>query len=164
MMETEPSHPDVGFKQIFSLLRALLVEMTEFGGRRLWIGILLAVISATLEGVGLVLLLPMLAAVGATGSESITPLLSRLSDDLGLTGLLVLWTLVVLALAGFSARREMTMNRLNQHFIGHLRQRLHLALLGMEWSAFQQLRSADAVATLTGGQFVSARAPPLSSN
>ncbi|WP_041633418.1 ABC transporter ATP-binding protein [Magnetospirillum gryphiswaldense] len=125
--------------------------MTEFGGRRLWIGILLAVISATLEGVGLVLLLPMLAAVGATGSESITPLLSRLSDDLGLTGLLVLWTLVVLALAGFSARREMTMNRLNQHFIGHLRQRLHLALLGMEWSAFQQLRSADAVATLTGG-------------
>jgi ATP-binding cassette, subfamily C, bacterial len=151
MMEKAPPHHDGGLKPVFSLFRALLIEMSVFGGRRLWIGILMAVTGAALEGVGLVLLLPMLAAVGATGSESISPLLSRLSDDLGLTGLLVLWTLVVLALAGFSARREMSMSRLNQDFISHLRRRVHQALLGMEWSAFQQLRSADAVAILTGG-------------
>lgn len=162
MMKTTPSHRGGKAKSIFPLLRALLVEMNDFAGLRLWGGILLGVISAALEGVGLVLLMPLLAAIGATGAEDVSPLLLRLPQELGLGGFLVLWTVVVLTLAGFTAGREIAMNRLIQNFISHLRRRLHQSLLNMEWSAFQQLRATDASAALTGGMVRIGQAATLS--
>ena len=150
-MKDKPSRRDGSLRAALSLIRALFAELSGFGGSRVWINIALSVVTAALEGLSLLLLLPMLAAIGATGSESASPLLSRLSLELGLTGLLITWSVVVLSLAGLSARREIALNRLIQDFVSHRRQQLHQALLGMDWSAFQQLRSTDAVAALAGG-------------
>lgn len=132
-----------------SVFRSLLSDVAQFGGWRLWRGVAFAVMGAGLEGVGLILLLPLLQSLHVAEGTA-PPLLSRFSSTLGLGGLLPLWVVVVALLAWFTARREVELVKLSQDFIRHLRQRLYCSLLGMDWSAFQQLRSAHVVEALTG--------------
>jgi ATP-binding cassette subfamily C protein len=131
------------------IFRSLLAELAAFGRWRLWRGVAFAVASAGLEGVSLLMLLPLLASVGVAHGRS-WPLVDDLSRELGLPGLLVLWCGAVAALSWFAARREGALARLNQDFVRHLRIRLHRAILGLDWSAFHQIRSADMSAALIG--------------
>jgi len=131
------------------LFRSLFNDVTAFGGRRLVLGVLLAGIGAGLEGIGLVMLIPLLKAAGV-GGESSYPWLNGTVNWLGLPGLLVVWVGIIAIHSFLTARREMGMARLTQGYIAHLRERLHAAVLAMDWAAFQTVRSSEIVATLTG--------------
>lgn len=132
-----------------TIIRALFDDLMRVSGGKLVVGMLLGTASASLEGVGLVLLLPLLASTGVAAGE-VPPLLARLSAGLDLAWLLALWVTVVAALALLAARRDVAMVRMNCEFIRHLQFRLHRTLLEMEWSAFVRLRGSDLVLDLTG--------------
>ena len=129
--------------------RPLLADIVRHGGRRLGIGVMTGTLGAGLEGVGLLLLLPLLAAVGMGGAPAPAPL-DRIGSALGLGGTLGLWVAVVAAHSLFTAWRDVDLVRLNQDFVRLLRVRLHAAVLEMDWAEFQRLRSSDIVAAQTG--------------
>ncbi len=129
--------------------RSLLSDLSAFDGRRLVLGVILAAVGAGLEGIGLLLLIPLLTAAGVSGNAA-SPLLVEMIPSFSLPSLLAIWVAVVSSHALFTTQREIALSRLNQDFVRFLRRRLHSAVLGMEWAAFQGLRSTDVVAALTG--------------
>lgn len=135
--------------RLSATIRVLFSDLMRANSRKFVLGMLLGAASASLEGVGLVLLLPLLSSTGVAAGEA--PLaLARLSAGLDLAWLLALWVAVMASLAMLAARRDVAMVRMNCEFIRHLQFRLHHALLEMEWSAFALLRGSDLVLALTG--------------
>ncbi|NYZ16458.1 ABC transporter ATP-binding protein [Azospirillum sp. RWY-5-1] len=125
--------------------RALAGELARLGRWRLAGVTALVVVSAVAEGAGLLLLLPLLDRLGVTGGGSAAPWpLSTLEGALGL------YVVVVVAAALVMRARLLAAARLRLAFTDGLRDRLHAALLRMEWSGFQRLRQADLVHTVIG--------------
>lgn len=125
--------------------RALAAELGRLGRRRLAGVVTLTVLTAATEGAGLLLLLPLLDGLGITGVGAAAPWpLSTLE------GALALYVAMVILAALVMRARQLAAARLRLAFMDGLRDRLHAALVAMEWSEFQRLRQADLVHTVMG--------------
>ncbi|HEY0835747.1 MAG TPA: ABC transporter transmembrane domain-containing protein, partial [Azospirillum sp.] len=131
-----PRHP---MRDVLALVRGIIA----FGGRRLALVAALAVVAALAQGVGLLLLVPMLHLLGIAGSPNSGGRLAGWIAPLGLEGVLALYVVLVTAVALVARARGIAVMRFRLSYMDDLRRRLHDAVLAMEWQAFGRLRAAD---------------------
>lgn len=106
--------------------------------------------NALTEGAGLVLLVPMLATLGAQNAAA-TGLAGRLSQfglDLGLENLLIAFIALVTARALLMAGRDMAAMRLEAQVIDRLRLRAWRALVRCDWRHLAAMRQSDTASLL----------------
>lgn len=132
--------------------RNLARDAITFGrGRLLWVG-LVSALAAFSEGVGLVLLLPILEVLGVSASSGRFGDFADLADLTGgfttLEAALGLYVAVVVMAASTIAARGVLVSRLRFAFVDDLRSRLHAALIAARWQVARRHRSADVMHVL----------------
>lgn len=136
-----------------AVARDYLRQLRSYAGRRLAILVALMALVAVTEGVGLLLLLPLLELV--SGSES--GLAGRFSDlgDLfdgerpGLVWVLAVFVALVVCRALLVRLRELRLNDVQMGFTNHLRTRLYAAIGKASWTFLMQRRSSSMAHVLT---------------
>jgi len=111
----------------------------------------LQIAAALTEGVGLVLLVPLLAGLAGPGSAVGGPLAGAIADlGLGrnLPALLALFVVLVAARAALVMARNRAALTLELALVDGLRQRAWRALLGADWRLLQGLRRSDQASLL----------------
>lgn len=120
---------------------ALVRDLVAVAGWRVAAVATLAVLAAAAEGTGLLMLAPLLQAMGLSGGGTPAwPGAELLSRHLGLEGTLALYVLLVAAGALVIALRAIAASSLQTDYAAHLRTSLHCALTAVEWRAFARLR------------------------
>ncbi len=122
---------------------AFACHVAAFAGRRLWAVALLGIAAAGAEGLGLVMLAPLLGHLGIAGSGQWVP------AALGLGAALATYVTLVAAAALVVATRAVAVARLRFNYMDDLRRRVQAALLSMEWRSFSRLRASDAAHIMT---------------
>ncbi len=101
--------------------------------------------SALTEGLGLVLLVPMLAALGEGGGSPspVAEWLTRIGAPASLGGLLALFAVLVASRAVINHARTMAAQRFEIALVDGLRARAWLALLHCDWRVLSAMRQSD---------------------
>lgn len=125
-----------------------LLRDTGSAGLAVVLAILTAA-NALTEGAGLVLLVPMLATLGAGGSAGwIGPSLARFGLELGLETLLALFVVLVLLRGVLGAARDQAALVLEARVIDRLRLRAWTALVHCDWRMLSGMRASHAQSLL----------------
>ena len=143
----KPAAPLEGAQEGFAgFIRAIVAS----GRWRLAWAMALSTVAAISQGAGLLLLVPLLDGIGISGSGSGSAWTAYLPEMFrGPVGAVSLYVAVV-AIAGVASwARAIEATRVRLEFVDDLRRRVHAAVLGMEWSAFQRLRQSDVAQILT---------------
>jgi ATP-binding cassette subfamily C protein len=111
---------------------------------------LLMFASALTEGLGLVLLVPLLSALGSHGTGRLDRWLSLLGIPVTLDALLALFVVLVAVRAGVNLTRLMQAERFQLGLVDALRRRAWHALLHCDWRVLQGLSRADSASLLLG--------------
>ncbi|MBI2567759.1 MAG: ABC transporter ATP-binding protein [Candidatus Schekmanbacteria bacterium] len=133
-----------------------LSTVAGYGGRRVAWWLALTMASAVTEGIGLVLLVPLLELTGVTGggpgsarSSALTPLFELAGMRASLPNVLALFVALV-ALRGLLLRAEAVAGgRIQIGLTEHLSRRYYAALASASWRYFLRSRQSDFVQTLT---------------
>ncbi|AJP72826.1 ABC transporter ATP-binding protein [Sphingomonas hengshuiensis] len=136
MPEAPPSPIAATARRFLALMRAAA------GGRGLAIAAGLTLAGSLAEGVGLLLLVPVLHLTGIGGEAAPDP--RALVIGLGL------YVLLVAAGAGVVAARTLHVAMERIRFVDRLRGDLHHALLHVAWPQFQRLRGTDLMHAILG--------------
>ncbi len=126
-----------------------LLELRRNGRAIALLGALMLA-SAITEGVGLVLVVPILGVLGAAGGSQ-TPIMTALAAigvPLALGPLLALFVILVSVRALLNYARTMAAQRFEIALVDGLRQRAWRALLHCDWRALQGLRRSDSASLL----------------
>ena len=126
-----------------------LLELRRNGRAIALLGTLMLA-SAITEGVGLVLVVPVLGVLGAAGGSQ-TPIMTALAAigvPLALGPLLALFVILVSVRALLNYARTMAAQRFEIALVDGLRQRAWRALLHCDWRALQGLRRSDSASLL----------------
>lgn len=127
----------------------LIADLRASSGRRLGLILLLAAIAGTVEGVGILLLVPLLGLLTA-GGAALPPAFAPLLPPalLGLLPLLLIYVGLVCLSSGLLGLRQVLSSRLRMTFIHHLRQQVYRAVLDMEAARFARHRPGAVTHTL----------------
>ena len=115
-----------------------IFEPRRDGWPAAWLALAMVAVAAT-EGIGLMLIAPMLLALGATGG-AIPAQLSRLHLPTALPALLLVFVGLVVLRALIVHARNMASLRLQQRVIDGLRDRAWTALLRCDWRTLATMR------------------------
>ncbi|MDP2258287.1 MAG: ABC transporter ATP-binding protein [Caulobacter sp.] len=128
---------------------AFALDLVGYARWRALAALILVMLGTVLEGVGLVLLVPLLALLTATGGGQWRELADRALDALGADGpnerlvaLLVAFGLLIVLRSIVLAARDRTLAALQVGFVEHQRLILVRALAGAEWRDVAGLRHA----------------------
>lgn len=138
-------------------MQAYLTSLVRATGPRLILALTLMALVAATEGVGLVLLVPLLGVVGLDIEAGGTGRLARAVADLfRLAGLPLTMAsvlaafVVVVVVRTFLSRWDSSVSvALEYEFSANLRERLYRAIAGARWAFLVQRRSSDLVHVLT---------------
>ena len=126
-------------------------DFARYSGRKTYVAGTLVALSGLLEGVGLFLLIPILAIVLDTGkktgwlSTAVTYLFRRAGAETRiqkLVLLLSLFTLLVIVRAVIGAMRDVTLVELQTGFVEEIRSKLAQGLVAARWDFVARLRHA----------------------
>lgn len=113
----------------------------------------LMLVTALLEGIGLMLLIPLLTLLGIGDTAGTNPAyfnwLSGLPLQLNLTTVLLIFLSVVIVQSFVIRARGLTTTKLRLQFVDHLRLQLFTAMTRANWNFFIQRKSAEFTHTLT---------------
>lgn len=134
--------------------RAFVGTFTAYAGRRLWTAAALVAGSAILDGAGLLLLIPILDSVVASGSaHARTDAVFRsigIASPIGrLSLLLTLFVVLALARAVVQFMRDMALGRLQTGFVEQQRNDIMHILAAASWSRIVGLRHARVTNLIT---------------
>jgi len=135
--------------------RLFLQCLARHAGARLWVSLAAMVAMGLLEGSGLLLLLPLLQAMGlaaaphagVTGRMAVS-LLGAAHVPLTLLAVLGIFVAVMSAQAGLRAYSTVLNARIETSFICFLRERLYRAMMGADWLFFTRQRASDVTQAL----------------
>ncbi|WP_339147745.1 MULTISPECIES: ABC transporter ATP-binding protein [unclassified Sutcliffiella] len=131
-------------------------QIQAYAGKVLYINMASMIIIGLLDGIGLLLLIPMITMTGFVNFEvSGTPfagvyeILQRIPDLIGLPGILSIYVLIVIA--HNLVHRQITIrNAIIQHgFFRHLRVKTYDAFLHANWNFFIKNRKSDLINYMT---------------
>lgn len=129
--------------------RRLAQDVSRSCGRKLWLVAVLAVAAALAEGMGLLMLAPLLQALGVAGGGAGDGPLAALGAMLGLGGALALFVLLLSLAGGIVMAYAVASQSLVLDFGDDLRRRLHAAILSVGWGSPALRRPADLTHALT---------------
>lgn len=137
-----PSPASASTGRVFvSMVRHILA----FAGWRVAGVATLAAAAAAAEGMGLLLLIPLLQAMGLVGGGAPSwPGAEAIARHMGLEGALVAYVILVAAGGLAIAMRGVAASALKADYAAHLRSSLHHGLTALEWRAFNRLRRDEA--------------------
>lgn len=136
--------------------RAYLGAVREHADRRIVLSFIAILALGMMEVSGLIILLPMLQTVGIessnlSGSPSgILAKIQAFGSQVSFLGLLGIFLALIVGQTFAKTTLARLQSRLKVNFTAFLRNRLHQALTGADWSVFLQLRSSDVVRAFTG--------------
>lgn len=142
-----------------STLREFTADFVAFMGRRAWSAGALLLLGAVVEGVGLILLLPILSVVLGAGagnawidalSRTLLGLLPAASATLQLAFLLVLFAFLLAVRAIIILKRDTLLNQLQIGFVESHRLQIIRAIAGTPWDVISRLRHARITHVLGG--------------
>ena len=128
-------------------VRALLRDYHSFAGARLWLALGLMLLGAVAEGIGILMLVPLMAvAIGArdlTGSlGKLTDLASFLGPDQRLAAALALFVAAMAVRSALTYARDLELARLQSGYETWLRLRSALTLARRGWTFASQVGQA----------------------
>ncbi len=141
-------------------LRPFLTEFIHFDRRATLIALLMNLAGAMVEGLGIVLLLPLLTLAGVFSGSGAPPLpltlhpaltqwLEHTPQEHKLLLMLSLFVSLIALQSGISLRREQLTHRLQLRFVDHLRIALFGALAQARWRFLAQHHSSEFLSVLT---------------
>ncbi|MGP1907749.1 ABC transporter ATP-binding protein [Metabacillus sp. JX24] len=139
-----------------NLILYFLKQIHSFSGRRLYINLLATVLISLLDGIGVLLLIPMISFTGLielnlknTPFTSFFSYFSNLPENTGLP--LVLFLFVTISVLQNLLHRKISIENVKiQHgFFRHLRLKTYQSLLRANWSFFLRNRKSDLINILT---------------
>ena len=146
MPPVKAAHDDKAGRQFAGLVR----DLVAFAGFRLGWVMLAATVAALAEGAGLLLLLPVLSLLGVAGASGwMGTVLFGLFGPVDLETALTVYVVLVGAAALVVRGRILATHRLRMDYVDDLRERLHRAVIAMEWRSFAGLRASDVTQVLT---------------
>src|SRR5664279_1364197 len=136
--------------------RSFVAAIARADGRKLaWVTFVQIVATAG-QGLGLLLLVPLLAVAGVSQAESSNKVtgwwrstLSAVGIPATLPAVLSVYVVTVLASAALSAYASVLLTRYRLEFVDSLRSRLYSAVARAEWRHLIDLRRSDLLSTLT---------------
>jgi ATP-binding cassette subfamily C protein len=135
--------------------RFLLALATGNPRRLAWV-LAVQMIAALIQGVGLLLLVPLLELAGVGRASSAGGLMARareafhaLGIPLSLSAMLVVYVAVVTMAAALTAYQNVLLVRYRLEFVDELRQRLYGSIARAEWRHLLGLRQSDLLTALT---------------
>lgn len=139
-----------------NLILYFLKQIQSYAGKRLYINLLATVFISLLDGVGILLLIPMISItgiidfnVGNTPFNEILSFFDRIPSSVGLPFILLIFVLIVI-LQNFLHRHITIQNIKIQHgFFRHLRVNTYHSLLHANWAFFIKNRKSDLINLLT---------------
>ena len=133
-------------------LRTFLAVLTHHQPWRLGLLIFVQVVSSICQSVALLLLIPLLGAIGVGASSGIARTIRQVFYSVGLRPTLVTILSVYVALtavaAALSAIQSVLATRYRLEFVDGLRTRLYGAIARAEWGHLLNLRRSDVLAVL----------------
>jgi ATP-binding cassette, subfamily C, bacterial len=141
---------------IGATLRAFLREFVFFAQGRIPVAIGLLFLAGCMEGLSLLLLIPLLGLTGfihsaesrSSAAQAVGHVLDVLHIGFSLPTILLVFVVVVAAEAALSRWRTLYLSALEMEFTDHLRDRLYGAIGRAEWICHLRARSADAIQLL----------------
>jgi len=138
-----------------------LVSMLDFDRSGFVKSSLFLLVTALSEGIGLLLLVPMLNLLGITGGpannsvydyEIISGIRDYFSSDteLALPAILALFVIVITVQSVFKRHTDMSLAKFTIGYVDNLRNRLYRALIQSRFQFFSKRRSSDLLHVLTG--------------
>jgi len=143
--------------------RAYLGAVREHADRRIIFSFIAILTLGLMEGGGLIIMLPMLQAVGIESSgipgstSGIMGKIMAYGSMVSFHGLLGIFLCLIIGQTIARTVLTRVQTRLQVNFTHFLRDRLHRALTGADWSVFLQLRASDVVRAFTGEVNIAAR-------
>jgi ATP-binding cassette subfamily C protein len=114
------------------------------------------VVAALTQGLGLILLLPLLEAAGVAPSSASAGLVGAIRNglqDFGLSPtlqtMLVVYVVIVTVAGGLGAYQTFLLSRFSLEFVDRLRSRLYRAMAAAEWKRLLGFRQSDTLTVLT---------------
>ncbi|CAG9620758.1 ABC transporter ATP-binding protein [Sutcliffiella rhizosphaerae] len=140
-------------------MRAMLYfykKIHNYAGKVLYINMLSMIIIGLLDGIGLLLLIPMITMTGfvnldisGTSFAGVFEFLQKIPETIGLSGILVIYVLIVVA-HNYLERQISIRNAIIQHgFFRHLRVKTYDAFLHANWNFFIKNRKSDLINFMT---------------
>ncbi|MFZ7823939.1 ABC transporter ATP-binding protein [Priestia sp. 40] len=133
-----------------------LKQIHSFAGKRLYVNLLATVFMSLLEGVGILLLIPMVSLSGIvnleTGRSSIVRAFSFLQDiPHAISLLLILGSYVFIVTGQNILQRQVTVQNtiIQLSFLRHMRLETYRGLLHADWNFFIKKRKSDLINLLT---------------
>jgi ABC-type multidrug transport system fused ATPase/permease subunit len=157
MIEFDPSKTNLAGQTI-----AFVRDFAGFAGLRGGWAAALSVIAAAFDGVGLVLLIPILSIITASGGDAgpIHRITLEALDLVGahtrivrLSALLGLFAVLIVVRAVLVMRRDLTLGTLQQEFLASIRGRLAERLGAAPWPVVSRLQHARVTQIMTGDIF-----------
>ena len=139
------------------MVKKYLAYFTAIAGRDILLAILVLFVLGLMEGIGLMMIIPLLSIIGITEQEiinnQITLKLTQLADFVGvslsLVSLLIAFVLLMSAREYFLRLQTIQGNHIQQKVVNRFRQRLYESLVYSRWLFFTCERSSDMTQTLT---------------
>lgn len=144
---------------LFLTLKPLVKKCLAFSPMRVASGLVLMLLSSVTSGVGILLIIPLLASVGvdlggATSHDSISDKINKfaafLGLDLELLTVLIIYLVLIFIFSAFSFVSSIVLVSLRQSFVVHLRNDISKALFYTQWRYLNRQHMADFMRLLTG--------------
>lgn len=137
-------------------IKSLAIKCFSFAPYRVSLSFLLILISSVMSGLGIALIIPLLASVGVdvgVSSSKITSLFNSLFTYLGikqsLVSVLALYAILISLVAGIAFLNTVISSSLQQSFVVHLRAEMSRTLFFTKWRFLSQAHMPDFVRLLT---------------
>ena len=139
-----------------STAKSFVLSFLKYAGKKAWIYFAMAVLLGLSEGVGLIMLIPLLHLIGfdAGGKSDRTSLLVRAFFDMAglpltLSTILCAYMAIVSAHAIAGRYQEVLNARLSLGYTQFMQDRLYKAFARVEWLCLARMRGTDVVRVLT---------------
>ncbi|MFQ3247658.1 MAG: ATP-binding cassette subfamily C protein [Arenicella sp.] len=143
----------------FVAIKSLVEHCLKYAPLKVVGAMLLMLLSSVTSGVGILLIVPLLASMGIDVGRS--PLSSNITDSIGvwmpvlslesqLHSVLLLYLLLIVAVASFSFFNSVMIMSIKQVFVIDLRQRLSRSLFYTQWRHLNKQHMSDYMRVLTG--------------
>ena len=137
-------------------MKYFLKQIHDFSGKILYINLIAMTAIGLLEGVGILLLVPMINKSGlmnmGSNNLSISQLFGffdRIPSAFGLPLILTIYVLIVTGQSLLNRQVKVRNVRIHQKFLKHLRDETYRSLLNSNWEFYLRKRKSDIINILT---------------
>ncbi len=135
--------------------RSFAADFFGFAPRRVMLATIVVGMGALVEGLGIMLLVPLFAAVTGPDGDRIAQAATWLFDRVGLSGrsdrlavIMMLFGVLMIVRTALLARRQVLLAQLELDYLARIQQRLVTRLAGARWERVARLRHARVVQAL----------------